>query len=97
MTGPDNQEPGSVTGPDEGQQAPPPPVWAPGAPPPTWGTGYGADGPYGSYGPYGPYGPMQPPLQRYGPAPAMAPPAEGLLQLPDQPSSPDAWPSSSPV
>jgi MFS family permease len=42
-------------------------------------------------------GPAQPRLQRYGPAPAMAPPAEGLLQPPDQPSSVDAWPSSSPV
>ena len=42
-------------------------------------------------------GPVQPPLQRYGPAPAMAPPAEGLLQPPDQPYSPDAWPSTSPV
>ena len=49
---------GALNGPNEGQQAPAPPVWAPGAPAPTWGTGYGAHGPYG---PYGPYGRMEPP------------------------------------
>ena len=67
LTGPDHQGPGTVTGPSEGRQAPPPPVWAPGVPAPGWGTGYGADGPYRTYGPYGPMQPPPAPPKRSNP------------------------------